>query len=149
MKVILLQDVKKVGSKGSVIDVSDGYARNLLLPKKLAVEATPGNLKMLESLQKTRDDKLEREFLHAREWGEKLTKAKIVIMSRAGADGRLFGSITNHDIAEIINKQLGFELDKRKIRLKEPIKRLGSHPVEATLYHDVNVKFMVEVVEEK
>ena len=124
MKVILLEDVKAQGKKGEIINVSDGYAKNMLFPKKLAVEATPKNLNDLK-LQKKNEEKIAAENLAAAEQLKKdLEGKKVVVSIRAGEGGRTFGSVSTKEIAQTAKDQLGLELDKKKFQLSEPIKAL-------------------------
>ena len=148
MIVILKKDVKGTGKAGEVIKVSPGYARNMLIPRGLAVEATEGNVRNLEKQKQIQKENEAKEKAKAEELASKLSKENIVIKTKAGEGGRLFGSITNKDISEAIEKQLGIKIDRRKIVLENPIKELGVVNVEAKLYTDVTGKFAVEVKEE-
>lgn len=148
MIVILKKDVKGTGKAGDVIKVSPGYARNMLIPRGLAVEATEGNVRNLEKQKQIQKENEAKEQAKAEEIASKLSKENIVIKTKAGEGGRLFGSITNKDISEAIEKQLGIKIDRRKIVLENPIKELGVVNVEAKLYTEVTGKFVVEVKEE-
>lgn len=148
MIVILKKDVKGTGKAGEVIKVSPGYARNMLIPRGLAVEATEGNVRNLEKQKQIQKENEAMEKAKAAEVASKLSKENIVIKTKAGEGGRLFGSITNKDISEAIEKQLGIKIDRRKIVLENPIKELGVVNVEAKLYTEVTGKFAVEVKEE-
>lgn len=148
MIVILKKDVKGTGKAGEVIKVSPGYARNMLIPRGLAVEATEGNVRNLEKQKQIQKEHEATEKAKAEEIASKLSKENIVIKTKAGEGGRLFGSITNKDISEAIEKQLGIKIDRRKIVLENPIKELGVVNVEAKLYTEVTGKFAVEVKEE-
>lgn len=148
MIVILKKDVKGTGKAGDVIKVSPGYARNMLIPRGLAVEATEGNVRDLEKQKQIQKENEAKEKAKAEEIASKLSKENIVIKTKAGEGGRLFGSITNKDISEAIEKQLGIKIDRRKIILENPIKELGVVNVEAKLYTEVTGKFAVEVKEE-
>lgn len=148
MIVILKKDVKGTGKAGDVIKVSPGYARNMLIPRGLAVEATEGNVRNLEKQKQIQKEHEATEKAKAEEVASKLSKENIVIKTKAGEGGRLFGSITNKDISEAIEKQLGIKIDRRKIVLENPIKELGVVNVEAKLYTEVTGKFAVEVKEE-
>ncbi len=148
MIVILKKDVKGTGKSGDVIKVSPGYARNMLIPRGLAVEATEGNVRNLEKQKQIQKENEAMEKAKAEEIASKLSKENIVIKTKAGEGGRLFGSITNKDISEAIEKQLGIKIDRRKIVLENPIKELGVVNVEAKLYTEVTGKFAVEVKEE-
>lgn len=145
MKVILLSEVKSLGKKGDVVLVADGYARNFLLPRKLAMAATEGNLKTLEQLKEAEAKKeaiLKRE---AEELAAKLTGKTIGIAAKAGKEGKLYGSITSKDIAETLKKQLDVEVERKHICLTEPIKTTGEFAVTLKLYHEVEVELSVEV----
>jgi len=147
MKVILLEDVKALGKKGEIVDVSDGYARNFILPKKKGVEASAANLNTLK-LKKANDEKVAIENLeNAKALGEKLTKAAVEIKIKAGEGGKLFGAISSKEIAAAVKEQHGLEIDKKKIVLDEPIKELGSHSVKIKLHKDVTANVTVNVVE--
>ena len=147
MKVILLEDVKSLGKKGTIVNVSDGYARNLLLPKKLGVEATPKNLNDLK-LQKAHEDKLAKEALEAaKAFGEQIAKSEVTIPIKVGEGGKVFGSISAKEIAEAAREQLGFELDKKKLQMGGPIKELGSVTVTVKLHPQVTAPLKVHVKE--
>lgn len=148
MIVILKRDVKGTGKSGDVIKVSPGYARNMLIPRGLAVEATEGNIRNLEKQKQIQKENEAIEKAKAEEIALKLSEGNIVIKTKAGEGGRLFGSITNKDISEAIEKQLEIKIDRRKIVLENPIKELGEVNVEAKLYPEVIGKFTVEVKEE-
>lgn len=148
MIVILKKDVKGTGKAGDVIKVSPGYARNMLIPRGFAVEATEGNIRNLEKQKQIQKENEAIEKAKAEEVALKLSKGNIVIKTKAGEGGRLFGSITNKDIAEAIEEQLDIKIDRRKIILENPIKELGIVNVEAKLYPEVTGKFVVEVKEE-
>lgn len=146
MKVILADDVEKLGRKGDVVVVKDGYARNYLVPKGLAFTATKGALRQAESMRRAREE-LEKK---AREEAEgrvaKLEATPVYISARAGEEGRLFGSVTSSDVARAIEEQLGQAIDRRDIRLEDPIRSLGDHPVTVHLHEDVNATVTVEVI---
>ena len=148
MKVILQQDVKNQGKKGSVVEVAEGYARNYLFPRKLAVEATQGQMKELDFKKAAETRKLQQIEAEARELANKLEEITVKISTKAGEAGRLFGSITNKDIADILAKQHKITLDKKKIELKEHIKALGVYPVNVKLHPNVQTTFKVQVTEE-
>lgn len=148
MIVILKKDVKGTGKAGDVIKVSPGYARNMLIPRGFAVEATEGNIRNLEKQKQIQKENEAIEKAKAEDVALKLSKENIVIKTKAGEGGRLFGSITNKDIAEAIEEQLDIKIDRRKIVLENPIKELGIVNVEAKLYPEVTGKFVVEVKEE-
>ena len=147
MKVILLEDVKALGKKGEIVNVSDGYARNAILPKKLGVEATSKNLNDLK-LQNQHADKVAAENLeHARELAEVVAKKKVVVKIKAGEGGRIFGSVSTKEIAQAAKEQTGLELDKKKMVLDEPIRTLGTHVIAIKLHKDVTAQLSVKVVE--
>lgn len=148
MKVILLADVPSVGKKDQVLEAKEGYARNYLFPKKLAVEATPANMKELARQEKIRADKAAAQKAEAEELGKKLKETIVTIQSKAGNGGKLFGAVTSKEIAEQLEKNTGMKLDKRKIVLEEKITNLGTyHPI-AKLHPDVHVEMTVKVVEQ-
>lgn len=148
MKVILLEDVKSLGKKGEVVNVNDGYARNLLFKKNLGIEATKQNLNDLK-LQKQNNDKLEAERLQeAKDLAKELEQKEVVLAIRAGSDGRVFGSVSTKEIAEAAKEQLGYELDKKKMQLKEAIKSIGTFQVPVKLHPKVTAQLKV-VVKEK
>ena len=146
MKVILRADVANVGRKGDVLDVSDGFARNFLVPKGLALRATEGAIAQAASMRRARDLKDARDREGAEEIARRLTPTVIRIPARSGPEGRLFGSVTSADLAEAVAAQAGLELDRRRIHLEEPIKNIGSHEVAVRLHADVEVRLQVEVV---
>ena len=149
MKVILLKDVKGTGKKGEVKEVSDGYAKNFLLPKKMAVVADNTNVKELNEKNKSKELKAQKEYEEAVELGKKMEDMSVAIYSKAGEGGRLFGSITSKDIAEQLKKQHGVEVDKRKISLDEPIRVLGSRFVDVKIHQKVTTKIKVDVKEKQ
>lgn len=147
MKVILLEDVKSLGKKGEIVTVSDGYARNMILPKKLGVEATSKNLNDLK-LQNQHAQKVAQETLEAAQaFAEKLKDVKIEVKMKAGKDGRTFGSVSTKEIAEAAKKQLNLELDKKKMLLKDPIKSFGTYEIQIKLHPKVTGTFDVHVSE--
>ena len=148
MKVILLKDVKGQGKKGDVKKVSAGYARNYLLKNNLAVEATAGNLKQLEAKKRKQDEEAQQEKEEAIQLKEVLEKTTVEIKAKSGEGGRLFGSITNKQIAEALKKEHGVKIDRRKIELDEPIKSLGHVHVPVKLYPDVQGTVKVHVTEQ-
>jgi large subunit ribosomal protein L9 len=145
MKVILRQDFENLGKFGDIVNVRDGYARNFLIPRKIALPATPGNIKMVENEKKQKAFKLERERLSAQQLAEKLSGLEITIPMRAGENERLFGSVTAQMIANEITK-MGIEIERRKIMLDEPIKSLGNYEIIIKLHPDVTAKIKVNVV---
>ena len=147
MKVILLEDVKALGKKGQIVDVSDGYARNAILPKKLGVEATPKNLNDLK-LQNQHADKVAQEnYENAQALAKQVEMVKVVVKLKAGKDGRTFGSISTKEIAIAAKEQTGLDLDKKKMQLNEAIKNLGTYEVPVKLHPKVTAKLSVHVVE--
>ena len=145
MKVILLQAVKSLGKKGQIVNVSDGYARNYVLPKKVGIEATDKNKNELK-LQKQHEDKIAAEKLQeAKDLAAKLDKMTIEVRMRAGEGDRVFGSVSSKEIAEAAKKQLNIELDKKKIQVDEPIKGFGTYEVPIRLHTEVTGKLHVNV----
>lgn len=149
MKVILTQDVKAQGKKGQLINVSDGYARNFLLPKGLAIEADAGAMNDLKNKESSRLHKIEEEKKAAREIATKLEGVSVKLQSKAGVDGRLYGSVTSLEIAEQLEKQHGIKVDKRKIQLNEPLKTFGVHSVPVKLYTEIMGKINVVISDVK
>ena len=147
MKVILLQDVKGQGKKGQLIDVSDGYARNFLLPRKLAQEATADNVNTMKMNDKAAQEKRQREREAALALSKVLKDMTLVVTAKGGGAGRLFGSVTNAEISDALAKQHKIELDKRKIVLKDPIKNVGTYTVVCKLGYEVNAELRVETKE--
>lgn len=147
MKVILLEDVKNVGKKGQIINAKDGYARNFLFPKNIAIEATEVNLKNLENAKKKKEEKEREAFEEARVLEEELMQKVIVIKTKAGENGKLFGSITTKEISELLEKEYKIIIDKKKFDLDEPIKTLGEYNVKIKLHPMVNAKLKVIVTE--
>ena len=147
MKVILLEDVKALGKKGQVVNVSDGYARNLLLPKKLGVEATGKNMNDLK-LQKAHEDKVAQENLEAAQaFAKDLETKEVILTLKVGEGGRTFGSVSTKEIAAAVKEQMGYDIDKKKIQLKEAIKTLGTHNVPVKLHTKVTAELKVVVKE--
>ncbi|WP_129599850.1 50S ribosomal protein L9 [Anaerophilus nitritogenes] len=147
MKVILLKDVKGLGKKGDVVNASDGHARNYLMPRGIAKEATQGNVKVL-NMQKAHEEKKKQEELDdAKALAEKISKLTVLLTGKSGDGGKLFGSITSKDIADGLQKQHKIKIDKRKIQLDQPIKALGAIFVEVKVYPEVTAKMRVEVKE--
>lgn len=148
MKVILLEDVKSLGKKGEIVNISDGYARNFVLPKKLGVEANSVNMNDLK-LQKANADKVAQEQLEAaQELAKVLETKEVVVKMKSGEGGRTFGSISSKEIATAAKEQCGLELDKKKIQLPEAIKSLGVYEVNVKLHTKVTGKLKVKVIEE-
>lgn len=144
MKVILLADVKGQGKKGELKNVSEGYARNFLLPKNLAVEATDANLKAVENEKNEQKQRAIRELEDAKSMASRLGKVDVHIQAQIGDGGRLFGAITTKHIGDALHA-LGFDIDKRKIILSDPLKSLGTHSVAIKLHHDVSATINVTV----
>jgi large subunit ribosomal protein L9 len=145
MKVILIDEIRGLGTRGDVVNVKDGYARNYLLPKNLAREATPGNLKSVEQERKKWALLASKEQEQAQKAANAVKGTKIVVQKRVGESGQLFGSVTANEIADALTEK-GFEVDKRRIELPHVIKTLGVHDVEVRLYKDVTAQIQVEVV---
>lgn len=146
MKVILLKDVKGQGKKGEVINSSDGYARNFLIPKGLAKEATNSNLHILNKQKEAERKKKLEETEEAQRIAESLRNKEVKIYGKAGENGRLFGAITNKDISKELKKQYDIEIDKKKI-VTSTIKQLGTHEVELKLYPEISTKIKVVILE--
>ncbi len=147
MKVILLQDVKSLGKKDQIVDVSDGYARNMLLPKKLGIEATSKNMNDLK-LKKAHEDKVAAEVLaEAQALGAQIEKESVTLSIKMGENGRTFGSISSKEIAEAIKSQLGHDIDKKKIVMKDAIKAPGTRTVGIKLHAKVTADLTVKIEE--
>lgn len=149
MLVLLKQDVKGSGKAGDIVKVSDGYARNMLLPRGLAVEATEGNIRAAEKQKEKQAQKAAEDKAEALKLSESLTEKEITIKAKAGEGGRLFGAITSKDISDEIASQLGLEIDKKKIELESPIKTLGTFTAVLKLYSEVKGELKVNVVNEE
>lgn len=148
MKVILLEDVKALGKKGEIVNVNDGYARNFILPKKLGLEATGKNLNDLK-LQKANEERVAQQILdEAKELAKKLEAGKVELAIKIGEGGRAFGSVSSKEIAVAVNEQMGYDIDKKKIQLKDSIKTLGTHNVPIKLHPKVTAELKVIVTEE-
>ena len=148
MKVILLQDVKSLGKKDAIVDVNDGYARNFIFKKNLGIEATPKNLNDLKLRQKNDDRVAAENLAAAREFAAEIAEKSIEMAIKSGQDGRVFGSVSTKEIAAAAKDQLGYDLDKKKMQLKEPIKSLGTYMVPIRLHPKVTAELKV-VVKEK
>ena len=144
MKVILLQDVKGVGKKDTIVNAADGYARNFLFPQKLAVEATPGAMKGIEKMRKAEADREAERRAQATETAAKLRGTVINMQVKCGAQGRLYGSITSAEVATELEKQHGVKIDKRDIKC-ENIRAVGDVEIEVRVYKDINAKMTVHV----
>ncbi len=147
MKVVFLQDVKGQGKKGEIKNVSDGYARNFLIPKKLAAEADNKTLNEMKGKKASEEHRIELERQSAADTARRLEEIKVIIKMSAGADSRLYGSVTSKDIAESLKEQTGIEVDKRKIILPEPLKSFGSYKIDVKLYGEITGKINVTVTE--
>ena len=148
MKVILTEDVKSLGKKGDIVEVSDGYARNFILKKKKGLEANGKNLNDLK-LKKANDDKIaQQQYEDAQELGKKIEAGKIEVAIKMGEGGKVFGSVSSKEIAAEVKSQLGLEVDKKKVQLKDPIKSLGTYNVPIKLHPKVTTELKVVVTEE-
>lgn len=148
MQVILLQDVKSLGKKGELVNVSDGYARNFILPKKLGLEATAKNLNDLK-LQKAAEEKRQKELLEeSQAFAKELESKTIEVTIKAGEGGRTFGSISSKEIATALKSEFGYDIDKKKLQLPEPIKTIGTHTVPVKLHPQVTAELTVKVKEQ-
>ncbi|KAB2953864.1 50S ribosomal protein L9 [Heliorestis acidaminivorans] len=148
MKVILLEDVKKLGKKGDVLEVKEGYGRNFLISRGLAVEANKGNMNNLERQKANEEKRKEQELQAAKDLGQKLKGITVKIKAKSGEGGRLFGAVTNKEIAEILEKDKRIKIDKRKLELKQPIKALGLYTINVKIHPAVAEELKVEVVSE-
>jgi large subunit ribosomal protein L9 len=146
VKLVLFVDVKALGKKGDLVDVADGYARNFLLPRKLAGEADKGALAQLEAQHKARERKAAVELAEAKALAARIESAKLAVRAKAGGNGKLFGAVTNADVASAIAGALSIEIDKHKIEMTSQIKALGTYPVEIKLHKGVVAKTVVDVV---
>ena len=147
MKVILLQDVKGKGKKGQMLEVSDGYARNFMLPKKLAIEATPDAINTMRMNDKAAAEKAAKERAEALEISKQLKELILVVTAKGGGAGRLFGSVTNQEIADALKAKTGIALDKRKIVISDPIKSVGTYTVTCKLGYEITAKLTVKIEE--
>jgi len=147
MKVILKEDVKNLGTMGQIVDVSDGYVRNFLTPRGLAVEANVKNIKSLEHQKKIIQEKAKKIRNQAQDLSTRISAMTLIIKAKAGEEGKLFGSVTAMDVAEALKNE-GVEIDKRKIALDEPIRRLGAFTVSLKLHSEIPTQVNVQVVEE-
>jgi len=146
MEVILIKDVKGIGKAGALAKVSDGYARNMLLPRGLAKEATDANKKALAREKALAEEKRQQEIAAAKEQKEKLEAMTLTLKTKAGEGGRLFGAITSKDIAEELKEQTGMDIDKRKFVLDSPIKSVGEFTVDVKLFTDIIAKCRINVI---
>jgi len=146
MKVVLLQDVKGKGKKGQILEVSDGYARNFMLPKKLAIEATADAINTVKMTDKANQERIAREKAEALETSRKLREMTVTVKAKGGGAGRLFGSVTNQEIADALAKT-GIKLDKRKIVISDPIKNVGTYTVTCKLGYEISAPLTVKIEE--
>ena len=146
MKVILRSDVSGVGKRGDICDVADGYARNFLVPRGLAMQATPGATTQAASMRRSRDVRDAQDRSAAEAIASKLVPTRITVTVRAGTEGRLFGSVTTADIADAVAAQAGIEIDRKDLRLDEPIKSIGEYLVPARLHPEVEFPVTIDVV---
>ena len=149
MKVILLQDVKGKGKKGQMIEVSDGYARNFMLPRKVAVEATADAINTMRMNDKATQERIAREKAEAMELSKKLREMTLVVTAKGGGAGRLFGSVTDQEIADALKAKAGVTIDKRKIVIADPIKNVGSYTVTCKLGYEITAPLTVKIEEGK
>lgn len=147
MKLILLQDVKSVGKKGDLINASEGYAKNFLLPKKLAVEATKSNLNDYELKQKSEEKRKQEELEGAQKIAEALKEQVVTIKVKTGGNGKLFGSVTNKEVAEAIVEQTKLDIDKKKVSIGDPIKMVGERTATIKLHPKVTAEVLIKIVE--
>jgi large subunit ribosomal protein L9 len=148
VKVVLRDDVENIGRKGDLIEVTDGFARNFLVPRGLAMKATRGVVQQAEAMRRNREARDARDREAAQALADQLTGKRIELRARAGEGGRLFGSVTSADVADAVRAQTGVELDRRKTQLSEPLKELGAVEVPVKLHADVEVNLTVDVVPE-
>ncbi len=148
MKIILREDVERLGRKGDIVTVKDGYARNYLIPRGLALPVTRGNIKMIEEEKRRLLRQREKEAKTAQELADKLSQLELVIYKKAGENDVLYGSVTAAELAEAL-KEKGFDIDRKNIILEEPIKRLGVHYFEVRVHHDVKARVRVVVKKEE
>ncbi|MCR4430309.1 MAG: 50S ribosomal protein L9 [Tepidanaerobacteraceae bacterium] len=147
MKVIMLSDVKDVGKKGEIINVAEGYARNYLFPRRLAMEATESSMKQLEQEKRAQEKKKQKEKQNAIKQAEMLSKTHLTLKVKAGEHGKLFGSITSKDISDALKSQYNIDIDKRKIELSNPIKSLGDYEAAIKLAPEVETKIHFKIIE--
>jgi large subunit ribosomal protein L9 len=147
MKIILKEDIKKIGKMGQIVDVANGYARNYLVPKGLAVEASTKNIRSLEHEKNIIQEKAKKLKDSAQDIASRISSMTLTIKAKAGEEEKLFGSVTTMDIAEALLNE-GLEIDKKKISLEEPIKRLGSYSVQIKLHSDVSVPLNIQIIQE-
>ncbi len=149
MKVILKEDVKGLGNKESLVNVSDGYARNFLIPRGLAVEASSTNMNVMKTKKEAEKSKKDRELAQAKELAEKINKTVVTLKAKAGENGKLFGSITTKDIVDALKKEHSIDIDKKKLNVSDSIKVLGTYDAEVKLYPGVSGKLTVKIEQEQ
>ncbi len=147
MKVILLQDVKGKGKKGQMLEVSDGYARNFMLPKKLAIEATPDAINTMRMNDKATQERIAKEKAEALALSKQLRELTLIVKAKGGGAGRLFGSVTNQEIADALKAKTGITLDKRKIVISDTIKSVGTYTVNCKLGYEITAPLSVKIEE--
>ena len=147
MKVILLQDVKGKGKKGQMLEVSDGYARNFMLPKKMAIEATPDAINTMRMNDKATQERIAKEQAEALAVSKQLRELTVTVVAKGGGNGRLFGSVTNAEIADALEKKTGIKLDKRKIVISDAIKNVGTYTVTCKLGYEITAPLTVKIEE--
>ena len=147
MKIILLQDVKGKGKKGQLLEVSDGYARNFMLPRKIAVEATADAVNTMRMNDKATQERIAREKAEAMETAKKLRELTVTVTAKGGGNGRLFGSVTNQEIADALKAKAGIVLDKRKIVISDAIKNVGTYTVTCKLGYEITAPLTVKIEE--
>ena len=147
MKVILLQDVKGKGKKGQMLEISDGYARNFLLPKKMAIEATPDAINTMRMNDKAAAEKAAKERAEALETSKRLREMTVTVTAKGGGAGKLFGDVTSQEIADALKAQSGIVLDKRKIVMSDPIKNVGTYTVQCKLGYEITAPLTVKIEE--
>lgn len=145
MKVILKEDIKNLGKKGQMVETSDGYARNYLIPRELAVQANSANINEMKLKQKAEQERKKNELDNARKLAERLKGVIVTIKGKAGENGRLYGAVTSADIAEALRQQYEVDVDKKKVHLPEPIKAVSENDIEISLYPEVSVRITVKV----
>lgn len=145
MQVVLLKDVPKLGSKGDIVNVTEGYARNFLYPRNLASPASEGKIKEINNQRQTQAEKKKKQEEEAKELAAKVSNLTVVLKAKTGEGGRLFGAISSKDIADGIKSQHGYDIDKKKIVLKDPIKNLGSHKISIKIHPVAHAEITVQV----
>jgi large subunit ribosomal protein L9 len=147
MRIILQREVEKLGVPGDIVEVKDGYARNYLLPRGLAIAATRGAVKNAEQLREAHDSRVEKAKTEAETLAAELARTRLRVASKAGEDGKLFGSVTAQHLADELSKATGQQIDRKRIHLDEPIRSLGTHEVDVHLHPDIDARVTVEVVQ--